>query len=72
MVVQLAVMGRVLMFMGSMFTFMGMGMAPGVAFVCMGMSMGMKVFMIVQVAVLVGMNNISMLVFVGMRMRMWV
>jgi hypothetical protein len=76
MVMQLSVMGRVLVLMGSVFTFMGMGMVPSVARVFVRMSMCMKVFMIMQVSVLVGMSEVPMSMFVrmsvSMRMRMTV
>jgi hypothetical protein len=70
MVMQLSVMGRMLMLMGSVFTCMGMSMVSRVGRVRMRMSMCVKVFMIMQVAVLVGMNEVPMLMFVGMPMRM--
>ena len=61
-------MVRVLVLMGSVFAFMGMG--PRVPHVCMLMSMCMKVLVTMQVAVFVGMREIPMPMFVRMRVSM--
>jgi hypothetical protein len=68
---ELSVMVRVLVLMGSVFAFMDMGMVLHAARVFMGMSMCMKVLVIMQVAVFVGMRESPMPMFVRMRVSMW-
>lgn len=69
-IVRFPVMLSMSMLMGSVFTFMGMIMFLWDTYVCMGMSMFVKMFVSVNVIVLMRVNEVSMLVFMSMGIDM--